>query len=89
MSSITSSLSSLLHSILDIFRSILETLLHFLQTVFATAQNLVASTIDLAGGLVHFILSNIIIIGVLIAAYVGYTAYRQKNQPGGISKKRA
>lgn len=32
---------------------------------------------------------NIVIIGIIVAAYVGYTAYRQKNQGGGISKKRA
>lgn len=35
------------------------------------------------------ITGNIVIIGVIIAAYVGYTAYKQKNQGGGISKKRA
>lgn len=32
---------------------------------------------------------NIVIIGLIVAAYVGYTAYKQKNQGGGISKKRA
>lgn len=32
---------------------------------------------------------NIVIIGIVVAAYVGYTAYKQKNQGGGISKKRA
>ena len=34
---------------------------------------------------------NIVIIGVSVAAYVGYSAYRQKHQGGGITagKKRA
>lgn len=34
---------------------------------------------------------NIVIIGILIAAFVGYSAYKQKNQGGGIAagKKRA
>lgn len=34
---------------------------------------------------------NIVIIGILIAAFVGYSAYRQKHQGGGIAagKKRA
>ena len=34
---------------------------------------------------------NIVIIGVLVAAYVGYSAYTQKNRGGGITggKKRA
>ncbi|KAG7007608.1 hypothetical protein G7Y79_00009g027170 [Physcia stellaris] len=89
MANATDSLTSLLTSILDIFRSIIETLFHTIQTVFATAQNLISSTVDLAGGVVQFVLSNVVIIGVLIAAYVGYTAYKQKNQPGSISKKRA
>ena len=36
-------------------------------------------------------IGNIVIIGVLVAAYVGYSAYRQKHQGGGITagKKRA
>lgn len=36
---------------------------------------------DADGGFV----GNIVIIGVLVAAYVGYSAYRQKNQGGGIT----
>ena len=34
---------------------------------------------------------NIVIIGLLVAVYVGYSAYRQKNQGGGITagKKRS
>lgn len=40
--------------------------------------------------LVSFV-GNIVIIGILIAAFVGYSAYKQKNQGGGITagKKRA
>ena len=36
-------------------------------------------------------IDNIVIIGVIIAAFVGYSAYRQKNQGGGVTagKKRA
>ena len=36
-------------------------------------------------------LGNIVIIGLLAGAYVGYSAYKQKNQGGGITggKKRA
>ncbi len=30
-------------------------------------------------------LGNIVIIGILVAGYVGYSAYRQKNQGGGIT----
>lgn len=37
------------------------------------------------GVFVVFTVGNIVIIGVLVAAYVGYSAYRQKNQGGGIT----
>lgn len=42
-------------------------------------------------GLIGRKTGNIVIIGVLIAGVVGYSAYRQKNQPGGVAagKKRA
>lgn len=30
-------------------------------------------------------LGNIVIIGILVAGYVGYSAYRQKNQGGGVT----
>lgn len=36
-------------------------------------------------------LGNIVIIGIIVAAFVGYSAYRQKRQGGGVTagKKRA
>lgn len=37
------------------------------------------------GNLFCLRVGNIVIIGVLVAAYVGYSAYRQKNQGGGIT----
>ncbi|KAL8789753.1 MAG: hypothetical protein Q9213_001004 [Squamulea squamosa] len=78
MSSITSSLNNLLSSILDILKSILATFYSAFQTLFSTTSSLLNSIVDLCSGLFGFILSNIVIIGFLIAAFVGYSAYQQK-----------
>ncbi|KAI4231639.1 MAG: hypothetical protein L6R40_007672 [Gallowayella cf. fulva] len=78
MSSITTSLSNLLSSFLDIIRSIFLTFYSALETVFTTASSLISSIVDLFSGAVGFIFGNIAIIGVLVAAFVGYSAYQQK-----------
>ncbi|KAL8831877.1 MAG: hypothetical protein Q9170_005104 [Blastenia crenularia] len=86
MSSITSSLSDLLSSFLSILRSIFDTFYSAIETVFTTASSLISSIVDLFSGFVGFIFGNIVIIGLLIAAFVGYSAYQQKQ---GRNKKGA
>ncbi|KAL8766906.1 MAG: hypothetical protein Q9209_006454 [Squamulea sp. 1 TL-2023] len=78
MSSITSSLNNLISSFLDILKSIFATFYSAFETVFTTASSLMNSIVDLFSGLLGFILSNIVIIGFLVAAFVGYSAYQQK-----------
>ncbi|KAI4223432.1 MAG: hypothetical protein L6R36_005424 [Xanthoria steineri] len=78
MSSITSSLNNLISSFLDILTSIFNTFYSALETVFATASSLLSSIVDLFSGFVGFILGNIVIIGLIVAAFVGYSAYQQK-----------
>ncbi len=95
MAGLTDSLSSVISSIFATIRAIFETLFHSIQSVFALVQNAVMSVVDLAGGIVNFVLGtslpynpmpssiacavliqtigHVVIIGVLIAAYVGYT----------------
>ncbi|MCJ1300468.1 hypothetical protein MMC08_003265 [Hypocenomyce scalaris] len=82
MTGITSSLSNLLGSILDIFRSILNTLLSSLQGVGAVCVTSLSSIFDLAKGLFEFLLGNIVIIAVLVVAFVGYTAFQQRQGRG-------
>lgn len=89
MAGVIDSLSSLLSSILSTVQGIFSSIFHLFGAALATVQNFVSSVVAMAGGLVNFLLSNIVIIGVLVAAYVGYTAYAQKRQPGGITKKRS
>ncbi|KAK0515224.1 hypothetical protein JMJ35_002603 [Cladonia borealis] len=102
MAGIFDGLTNLISSILEIFQGILSTILSAFQSVFSIIQNLlssilglfqnlISSVFDLMSGAVGFVLGNIVIIGVLVAAYVGYSAYTQKNRGGGITggKKRA
>ncbi|MCJ1411402.1 hypothetical protein MMC19_005491 [Ptychographa xylographoides] len=89
MTGITSSISALISSIIQIFTSILNTILNGVQSVAAVAGTLVKDVFDLASGLVGFLLGNIVIIGVLIAAFVGYTVYQQRQGKSLSGKKTA
>ncbi|MCJ1245346.1 hypothetical protein MMC30_002550 [Trapelia coarctata] len=87
MTGITSSISNLLQSILDIFTGILRTIFSSVQGVFAVSGTLVQDIVNMFQGLLGFLLSNIIIIGVLVAAFVGYSAYQQKQHKTTTGKK--
>ncbi|KAI9798989.1 MAG: hypothetical protein M1833_004342 [Piccolia ochrophora] len=88
MSSITHSLNNLLTSIFDIFRSLLNTLLSSVQSVGAVLTNLVRSVADLALSLFNFLLNNIVILGLIAAAFVGYSVYRQRHGQDTVSRKK-
>ncbi|MCJ1294146.1 hypothetical protein MMC34_005703 [Xylographa carneopallida] len=98
MSSILSSLRALLSSIVGLVASVLQTIAH----LFTSALNLVVSGVeavfglfgtlgrdafDLVSGLVGFLLGNIVIIGVLVAAFVGYTVFQQRQGKSVSGKK--
>ncbi|CAF9922196.1 hypothetical protein IMSHALPRED_005612 [Imshaugia aleurites] len=85
MSSLISGLENLVSSLFEILTGILNSVVSAIQSVFGLARDLIASIFDLMSGVVGFVLGNIVIIGLLVAAYVGYSAYRQKNQGGGIT----
>ncbi|KAL9132715.1 MAG: hypothetical protein Q9175_006112 [Cornicularia normoerica] len=96
MPSLASGISNLFSSLFEILSGIVNGVISALQSVFGLARDvitsifdmvagLVTSIFDLMSGLVGFVLGNIVIIGVLVAVYVGYSAYRQKNQGGGVT----
>ncbi|KAI4169487.1 MAG: hypothetical protein LQ348_007264 [Seirophora lacunosa] len=87
MSSLSASLQNLISAILSIFNSLFHTFYAAFDTLFTTASNLLHSIADLMSGFVGFVLGNIVIIGFLVAAFVGYSAYQQKagrNKRGGL-----
>ncbi|MCJ1325036.1 hypothetical protein MMC10_001698 [Thelotrema lepadinum] len=78
MTGILSSIQNLLQSILDIFKGLFNTILSGLEGVFALTGTAVEDVAALAKSLVDLVLGNIVIIGVLIAALVGFSAYQQR-----------
>ncbi|KAF2119648.1 hypothetical protein BDV96DRAFT_684192 [Lophiotrema nucula] len=70
-------MSSIVQSVSDLVKSFFEVI----YSLFATAVNVVVnffqSLVDLAGGLVQFIFSNILILGVIAAAVFGFLQYQR------------
>ncbi|KAF2186371.1 hypothetical protein K469DRAFT_631229 [Zopfia rhizophila CBS 207.26] len=90
MSSIVSALSDLFQSIFEVIYSFFATAGHLIQNTisfvlhfFAGILNVVLEffrgLVELAGGLVQFFLGNILILGVIAAAFFAYLQY-QRNQ---------
>ncbi|MCJ1440867.1 MAG: hypothetical protein MMC23_001353 [Stictis urceolatum] len=78
MTGILSSIENLVSSIFSTIQGLLNAILSSFQGVFAVFGTIVANIADLARGLVELVLGNIVIIGVAIAALVGYSAYAQR-----------
>ncbi|MCJ1282327.1 hypothetical protein MMC26_001650 [Xylographa opegraphella] len=100
MSSILSSIRALLASIIDLFVSVIQTaagivtgalgaVVSGIEAVFGLFGTLGKDAFDLVSGLVGFLLGNIVIIGVLVAAFVGYTVYQQRQGKSVSGKKMA
>jgi hypothetical protein len=78
MTGILSSISNLLSSIFDIFRGLFNTLLSSVQGVLSVFTTTLGSVTDLFQGIVNLLLGNIVLIGVAVAAVVGWSAYQQR-----------
>jgi len=100
MSSILASLRSLVSSIIGLFASVIQTIAGIftsilraivsgIESAFGLFGTLGKDAFDLVSGLVGFLLGNIVIIGVLVAAFVGYTMYQQRQGKSVSGKKTA
>ncbi|MCJ1405572.1 hypothetical protein MMC11_008800 [Xylographa trunciseda] len=100
MASILASVRDLLASIVGLFTSVLQTIVNIfasavravvagVEAVFGLFGTLGKDAFDLVSGLVGFLLGNIVIIGVLAAAFVGYTVYQQRQGRSVSGKKTA
>ncbi|MCJ1477803.1 hypothetical protein MMC13_006476 [Lambiella insularis] len=87
ISSIMGLFASIFQTILDIFASIFHAIISAIQSVFSVIGTLGRDLVDLMSGLVGFLLGNIVIIGVLIAAFVGYTVFQQRQGKSVTGKK--
>jgi len=89
MSSIFQSLSDLVVSIFEVVSSIFKTVFDLFYNAIAMVGHLFAGIlnmaleffrgiIELAGGIGKFLLGNILVIGVLVAAFFGFTEYQRR-----------
>ncbi|KAF2840428.1 hypothetical protein M501DRAFT_1015481 [Patellaria atrata CBS 101060] len=82
MTSIINGLQNLVASVFEIFGGIINTVLSTLQSFLAVFTTLAKDVLQLFQGLINFMLQNIVIIGVLAAAFVGFTVLTQRqNKP--------
>jgi len=78
MTGITSAVTNLFSSLLGVITYILNVILAVFQSSFAVLATGLQDIFGLVKWLAGFILSNILVIGLLGAAFVAYTAYQQR-----------
>ena len=100
MSSIVSALSDLVSSMVEVVWSFFTTALHLVENTaqfaakFATeivdlVINFFKGLVDLAGGLVSFLVGNVIMLAVLAAAFFGFLQYqRSQGRPVQVGNKK-
>ncbi|KAH3914786.1 hypothetical protein HBI56_019690 [Parastagonospora nodorum] len=100
MSSIVSALSDLVSSMVEVVWSFFTTALHLVENTaqfaakFATeivelVINFFKGLVDLAGGIVSFLVGNVIMLAVLAAAFFGFLQYqRSQGRPVQVGNKK-
>ncbi|KAF8415873.1 hypothetical protein EV426DRAFT_722027 [Tirmania nivea] len=80
-------LSSLLSSLLGFIKNTFESVLALFSAFYATTSTAVASAFDLFKAILHFLISNILLMVIIAAGFFGYNLYlqRQRGQKVGSS----
>ncbi|RPA87500.1 hypothetical protein BJ508DRAFT_357141 [Ascobolus immersus RN42] len=77
-------MSGLIHAVQNLLTAILNTILAFFNSLialFTTVLNTVYALVRETGS---FLINNILVIGVVSAAFIGYGAYMQRAQQGKV-----
>jgi len=72
-------ITAALGSILAVFQGIFNAILGVISTAFAAIGTTLSGLAHTFEGLIKFFLSNIVVIGGVIAAFVLYSVYQQRN----------
>jgi len=86
---LTTAISDFVKSIFELFASFFQTLFALIQTILMTVYNFVTSVLqlgadsfkgvfDIFGGVANFLLSNILLIGLIAAGGYGYLVYQKR-----------
>ncbi|KAH8791990.1 hypothetical protein BGZ57DRAFT_562089 [Hyaloscypha finlandica] len=79
ISSIFGAITAVLSSILAVFQSLVSAIWGIISTAFAAVGTMASGLAHTFEGLVKFLLSNIVVIGGIVAALFVYGAYQQRN----------
>ncbi|TVY14079.1 hypothetical protein LARI1_G007843 [Lachnellula arida] len=88
VSSIFHAFTAVLGSIVAVFQSIFNAFLGVIQTAFAAVGTAISGLAQTFEGLVKFLLSNIVVIGVLVAGFAGYTYYQRSQGRAATTNKK-
>ncbi|TVY85075.1 hypothetical protein LSUE1_G000795 [Lachnellula suecica] len=78
VASIFHAFTAVLGSIAAVFQSTFSAIIGVFQTALSAVGTTISGLAHTFEGLVKFLLSNIVVIGVLAAGFVGYTVYQQR-----------
>ncbi|PMD27656.1 hypothetical protein NA56DRAFT_142610 [Hyaloscypha hepaticicola] len=79
ISSIFGAITAVMSSIVAVFQSLISTVFGIIQSLFAAVGTMVSSLAHTFEDLVKFFLSNIVVIGGILAALFLYGVYQQRN----------
>ncbi|KFY94795.1 hypothetical protein V500_03060 [Pseudogymnoascus sp. VKM F-4518 (FW-2643)] len=80
VSSIAQTIGAALQSVYVVFRYLLHAILGTIQAVFAALWGAICGLARSFEGLIKLLLSNIVVIGAVVAVFVVYTAYQQRTR---------
>ncbi|KFX96450.1 hypothetical protein O988_05301 [Pseudogymnoascus sp. VKM F-3808] len=80
VTSIVQTVGAALQSVFVVFQYLLHAILGTIQAVFAAIWGAISGLAQTFEGLTKFLLSNIILIGGVVAALVIYTTYQQRTR---------
>jgi len=79
MANLTAAVEKFISSIFGIFHNLLNSVFAVFQSILAVFQTILTSAFELAKGLLDFVMSNILVLGVIAVGFVIYTAVLQRN----------
>ncbi|TID24989.1 hypothetical protein E2P81_ATG04094 [Venturia nashicola] len=96
---LTTAVSDFIKSIFELFSSFFQTLFALFQTILTTAYNFFTSVLqlgadsmkgvfDIFGGVANFLLSNVLLIGLIAAGSYGYSTYQKRQHSVTVQGKK-
>ncbi|KAF8462167.1 hypothetical protein BDZ91DRAFT_735412 [Kalaharituber pfeilii] len=82
MTESTSPLTSLAGSILSVFKNAFDSIVALLHAILASITTAISSAVDLLKAFANFFISNLFLMLIVGAGFVGYSVYTQRRRAG-------